>query len=84
MLTALGLATEGRPVRSAGRPVTGGQTMSEFQRRVLDAVDDEPVTLDRLVMRVGAAPPEVLVAVDELVALGLLARDGGKLVRAAP
>ena len=84
VLTALGLATEGRPTQSAGQPVTGGQTSSEFQRRVLDAVDDEPVTLDRLVVRVGASPPEVLVAADELVALGLLARDGGKLVRSGP
>ena len=80
VLTALGLATEGRPA-----PLSPpAAALSEFQRRVLDAVDDEPVTLDRLVMRVGAAPPEVLVAADELVALGRLARDGGKLVQAAP
>lgn len=87
VLTALGLATEGRPAASAPAgpaPPTPPAALSEFQRRVLDAVDDEPVTLDRLVARVGAAPPEVLVAADELVALNLLARDGGKLVRAAP
>ena len=85
VLTALGLATEARPAAPADPvPPTPPATLSEFQRQVLDAVDDEPVTLDRLVARVGAAPPEVLVAADELVALGLLARDGGKLVQAAP
>ena len=85
VLTALGLATEARPAAPAGPvPPTPPATLGEFQRRVLDAVDDEPVTLDRLVARAGAAPPEVLVAADELVALGLLARDGGKLVQAAP
>lgn len=91
VLTALGLATEGRPASSSGPAAPSGPArpsppaaLSEFQRRVLDAVDDEPVTLDRLVMRIGAAPPEVLVAADELAALGLLARDGGKLVRAGP
>ena len=76
-------ASSGGASASAG-PALAPSALSELQRRVLDAVDDEPVTLDRLVVRVGAAPPEVLVAADVLVTRGLLDRDGGKLVRAGP
>lgn len=52
-----------------------------LQQRILDAVDDSPVTLDRIMVRVGASPVDTLVAVEELLGHRRLATDGGWLIR---
>ena len=80
VLTALGLATEGRAGGDRGHP--GSPPLDQLQQRVLDALDDGPVSLDRLVMQVGSAAPEVLVASEHLERHGLLAREGGRVMRA--
>ena len=80
VLTALGLATEGRAGGDLARP--GSPPLDQLQQRVLDALDDGPVSLDRLVMQVGSAAPEVLVASEHLERHGLLAREGGRVMRA--
>ena len=86
VLVALGLATAGRvamigpvegPTGPASRPA-----LDSVQRSLLDALDDGPESLDRLAMRVDAPAPAVLVAADQLESLGLLARDGGRVMRA--
>ena len=86
VLTALGLASEARrDAASSGNETRGGHSpheLDEVQQRLVAAVDDGPVSLDQLVLRVGRPAPQVLVAADRLEALGLLARDGGRIMRA--
>ena len=53
-----------------------------LQKKLYDLLDDGPVSLDTLVLRAGATAPEVLVAVEGLERLGLLARDGARVLRA--
>ena len=80
VLVALGLATAGRVV--AGAPDAASPTLDPLQQRVLDALDDGPVSLDRLALQAGATASEVLVASELLESQGLLAREGGRVMRA--
>ena len=83
VLVALGLATAGG---------TGGTlepdrrsdlaSLDPLQQRLLDLLDDGPVSLDSLVARAAADAKAVLVATDGLERLGLLARDGARVLRA--
>ena len=90
VLVALGLATAGRdrgplPVGTADESNTGrsgGAGLDSLQQRLLDLLDDGPVSLDTLVLRTGVPAPEVLVAAEGLERLGLLARDGARVLRA--
>ncbi len=92
VLVALGLATAGAAggfVQRARAGVVnpmGGQIdidgLDSLQRRLLDLLDDGPVSLDALVLRAGAPAPDVLVAAEGLERLGLLARDGALVLRA--
>ena len=79
VLVALGLATEGRSVAAAQDVAV--PPLDPLQRRVLDGLDDGPVSLDALVMQVGSTAPEVLVACEHLERQGLLAREGGRVMR---
>ena len=92
VLVALGLATA-RASDAAGSTGTddghdGSQRRIEragldsLQQRLLDLLDDGPVSLDVLVLRAGAPVPAVLVAAEGLERLGLLARDGARVLRA--
>ncbi len=80
VLVALGLATAGRVV--AGALDAASPRLDPLQQRVLDALDDGPVSLDRLVLRSGVTAAEVLVASEQLESQGLLAREGGRVMRA--
>ena len=91
VLVALGLATA--RASDAGSTGTadghdGSQRRIEragldsLQQRLLDLLDDGPVSLDVLVLRAGAPVPAVLVAAEGLERLGLLARDGARVLRA--
>jgi len=92
VLVALELVTAG-PVRGAqpslavscraqsGNAISGID-LDSLQRRLLELLDDGPVSLDTLVLRAGAAAPAVLVAAEHLERLGLLARDGARVLRA--
>jgi len=80
VLTAVGLATEG--VDQSARPPAPEGPSDELHRMLLEAVDDQPVSIDRLVLRVGAQAPAVLVALARLEKEGLLAREGGRVMRA--
>lgn len=92
VLVALGLATAGAvgglvPRARAGvTGPTGGpigiDRLDRLQQRLLDLLDDGPVSLDVLVLRADAPAPEVLVAAEGLERLGLLARDGARVLRA--
>ncbi len=83
VVVALGLVTEGR-VAAGVNPGTGSPlpSLDSFQQRVLDALDDGPVSIDQLVMRVGARSLEVLAATEQLEALGMATREGGRVMRA--
>ncbi|MYH43939.1 MAG: DNA-processing protein DprA [Acidimicrobiaceae bacterium] len=83
VLVALGLATAGAadgPAEPA-RPA-GGVGLDPLQQRLLELLDDGPASLDVLVLRAAAPVPEVLVAAEGLERLGLLARDGARVLRA--
>ena len=92
VLVALELATAGpaggtQPSLALSRRVQSGNAISgieldSLQRRLLDLLDDGPVSLDTLVLRTGVPAPEVLVAVEGLERFGLLARDGARVLRA--
>ncbi|MXV99468.1 MAG: DNA-processing protein DprA [Acidimicrobiaceae bacterium] len=92
VLVALELATAGppggtQPSLALSRRVQSGNAVSGIeldllQKRLLDFLDDGPVSLDTLVLRTGAPAPEVLVAAEGLERLGLLARDGARVLRA--
>ena len=92
VLVALELATAGppggtQPSLALSRRVQSGNAVSGIeldllQKRLLELLDDGPVSLDTLVLRAGAAAPEVLVAAEGLERLGLLARDGALVLRA--
>ena len=89
VLVALDLATAGA-TRAAAQPslaVDRGRridlgSLDPLQQRLLELLDDVPVSLDALVLRVAAPVPEVLVAADGLERRGLLARDGSRVLRA--
>ena len=83
VLVALGLATAGAAggaEQSAGR--IDVESLDPLQQRLLDLLDDGPVSLDALVLRAGAPAPAVLVAAEGLERSGLLARDGARVLRA--
>ena len=92
VLVALGLATAGatRDVMQPSLAVVGYRpdrridigSLDPLQQRLLELLDDGPVSLDALVLRAGAPVPEVLVAADGLESIGLLARDGSRVLRA--
>ena len=86
VLVALGLATAGASSADpAGRDADAVQVhagLDPLQVRLLGLLDDGPVSLDVLVLRADAAVPEVLVAAEGLERLGLLARDGSRVLRA--
>ena len=92
VLVALGLATAGAidgtqpPLDLAGRVQSenaiGRIELDSLQKRLLELLDDGPVSLDTLVLRAGAPVPELLVAAEGLERLGLLARDGARVLRA--
>ena len=92
ILVALGLASEGASTAAAstGDPDGPGEPASDvravrldpLQQRLLDLLDDGPVSLDTLVLRAGAPVPEVLVAAEDLERRGLMARDGARVLRA--
>ena len=87
VLTAVGLATEGadqpaHPALPDEPRAVPDEPSDELHRMLLGAVDDQPVSIDRLVLRVGAPAPAVLVALAYLENEGLLAREGGRVMRA--
>lgn len=88
VLVALGLATESASAvtgsAGAAEPArhTGGASLDPLQQRLLELLDDGPVSLDVLVLRAAAPVPEVLVAAEGLERSGLLARDGARVLRA--
>lgn len=92
VLVALELATAGpaggtQPSLALLRRVESGNAISgieldSLQKKLLDLLDDGPVSLDTLVLRAAAPAPEVLVAVEGLERFGLLARDGARVLRA--
>ena len=92
VLVALGLATAGviggaaQPDGAPGRDASGSGMdrggLEPLQQRLLDLLDDGPVSLDVLVLRAAAPVPAVLVAADGLERRGLLARDGARVLRA--
>ncbi len=97
VLVALGLATAGSTGGEEQPDAACGGVVSEsgiargridrvgldsLQQRLLDLLDDGPVSLDVLVLRAAAPVPEVLVAAEGLERLGLLARDGSRVLRA--
>ena len=88
VLVALGLATAGawQPGRAAGgnqaTSLAETASLDPLQQKLLGLLDDGPVSLDTLVLRAGAPVPELLVAAEGLERLGLLARDGARVLRA--
>ena len=83
VLVALGLATAGAARRTAARDRRiDFDSLDSLQQRLLELLDDGPVSLDVLVLRAGASAPDVLVAAEGLEHLGLLARDGARVLRA--
>ena len=85
VLVALGLATAGASGAASSTGIEGSldsAALDPLQQRLLDLLDDGPVSLDGLVLRAGAPAPEVLVAAEGLERLGLLARDGARVLRA--
>ena len=83
VLVALGLATAGaaRGALQPSRLIDDG-SLEPLQQRLLELLDDGPVSLDMLVLRAAAPAPDVLVAAEGLERLGLLARDGARVLRA--
>ena len=83
VLVALGLATAGatRDARQSDRLIDVG-SLDPLQQRLLELIDDGPLSLDMLVLRAAAPAPDVLVAAEGLERLGLLARDGARVLRA--
>ncbi len=82
VLVALGLATAGasggaRPGTEIARP-----QLDPLEETLLGLLDDGPVSLDALALRAAAPVPDVLVAAERLERLGLLARDGARVMRA--
>ncbi len=92
VLVALGLATEGLAAARAGGDTPHGSLAGEerhtaasvdpLQRRVLDALDDAPMSIDLLVMRAGLPAVQVLAAAEQLEGQGLLVREEGRVMRA--
>ena len=92
VLVALGLATAGSTGGGVLARIAAGldpapnridiESLDGLQKKLLDLLDDGPVSLDVLVLRAGAPVPEVLVAAEGLERLGLLARDGARVLRA--
>ena len=92
VLVALGLATAGATGGDMHVRMAAGldpaasridiESLDGLQKRLLELLDDGPVSLDVLVLRAGAPAPEVLVAAEGLERLGLLARDGARVLRA--
>ncbi|MCY4663473.1 MAG: DNA-processing protein DprA [Acidimicrobiaceae bacterium] len=88
VLVALGLATAGiRPSfdlsgRAQPQDAIGRIELDPLQKRLLDLLDDCPISLDTLVLRAGAPVPDLLVAAEALERFGLLARDGARVLRA--
>ena len=87
VLVALGLATGGTMLARIAAGVDPAVSRVDIEgldglpEKLLDLLDDGPVSLDTLVLRAGATAPEVLVAVESLERLGLLARDGSLVLR---
>ncbi len=88
VLVALGLATAGDMLARIAAGVDPAvsrvdiEGLDGLQKRLLDLLDDGPISLDVLVLRAGAPVPEVLVAAEGLERIGLLARDGARVLRA--
>ena len=83
VLVALGLATAGAARGAVARDRRIDlDSLDSLQQRLLELLDDGPVSLDVLVLRAAAPVPDVLVAADGLEHLGLLARDGSLVMRA--
>ncbi len=84
VLVALGLATAATAGTdpAAARPNVSIDGLDPLQKRLLELLDDGPVSLDVLVLRAAAPVPEALVAAESLERLGLLARDGARVLRA--
>ncbi len=84
VLVALGLATAATADTdpAVARPSVSIDGLDPLQKRLLELLDDGPVSLDVLVLRAAAPVPEVLVAAESLERLGLLARDGARVLRA--
>ena len=83
VLVALGLATAGAVRGAVARDRRiDFDSLDSLQQRLLELLDDGPVSLDVLVLRAAAPVPDVLVAADGLEHLGLLARDGSRVMRA--
>ncbi|MDE0666878.1 MAG: DNA-processing protein DprA [Acidimicrobiaceae bacterium] len=83
VLVALGLATAGAARGAVARDRRIDlDSLDSLQQRLLELLDDGPVSLDVLVLRAAAPVPDVLVAADGLEHLGLLARDGSRVMRA--
>jgi len=83
VLVALGLATAGAARGAVERDRRVDlDSLDPLQQRLLELLDDGPVSLDVLVLRAAAPVPDVLVAADGLEHLGLLARDGARVLRA--
>ncbi|MYG99940.1 MAG: hypothetical protein F4011_05340 [Acidimicrobiaceae bacterium] len=83
VLVALGLATAGAVRGAVARDRRiDFDSLNSLQQRLLELLDDGPVSLDVLVLRAAAPVPDVLVAADGLEHLGLLARDGSRVMRA--
>ncbi len=73
-----------QPGRAGADPAVGPidiDDLDSLQRRLIELLDDGPVSLDALVLRAGAPAPDVLVAAEGLERLGLLARDGALVLR---
>ena len=68
--------------QTLNQPGDSAQELNPLEQRVLETLDDAPMSLDRLVLRVQTPAPQVLVAADRLESLGLLARQEGMVMRA--
>lgn len=78
VLVALGLSTAARPAGDDPRP-----RPDPLGRRVLDAFDWEPATLEHLAVRTGAELPELAMALEALLAAGWIETAGGWFERVA-
>jgi len=78
VLVALGLATVGRAGGPDRRPLP-----SPDDRRVLEAVGWQPVSLDQVALRTGLGVAELAAALDRLADTGWVARHGGWYERVA-